>query len=258
VRLGRTAAHLAVAAGPWRVLLPVDDRGRYPDVAGVIPRDAPTVAGIDETDAAGLLRALPGLPGGDDDCRPVTLDLGGGVAVRARDAATGKTGQLRLERSPSAGPPARVAVDRRVLARALALGCHTLRVAPGKPVVFEAGPKTLICAPLDPADAVDPAGTPKAVTDGTGAGDAQPTERRSDVSPNERGDRDGRPPTGGEAAEAPDPLGLAEDLRAALADALARTARLVAALRAKQREKRALASVYAGLKQLNLGPEGRP
>src|SRR5205823_12227512 len=63
LRLGRTTTHLVVAAGPWRVDLPVDTAGRYPDVAGVIPRDAPTVAGIDDGDAAALVDALPGLPG---------------------------------------------------------------------------------------------------------------------------------------------------------------------------------------------------
>ena len=41
-------------------------------------------------------------------------------------------------------------------------------------------------------------------------------------------------------------------LRAALADAAAKAARLVAALKQQKREKKALASVYAGLKQLNL------
>jgi len=106
VRLGRTPAHLVVAAGPWRVYLPVDTAGRYPDVAAVIPRDAPSVAGIDDADAAALLDALPGLPGADDDCRPVTLDLDGGVVVRAGDAETGKVDQIRLEGSPSARPPA--------------------------------------------------------------------------------------------------------------------------------------------------------
>ena len=93
VRLGRTPMHLVVGAG------------RYPDVAGVIPRDAPTVAGIDDADAAALADALPKRPGAGDDCRPVTLDLDGGVVIRARDDTTGKVEQLRLEASPSAGRP---------------------------------------------------------------------------------------------------------------------------------------------------------
>ena len=53
-------------------------------------------------------------------------------------------------------------------------------------------------------------------------------------------------------ADTLDPLAAAEDLRAALADAAVKAARLVAALKQQKREKKALASVYAGLKQLNL------
>jgi hypothetical protein len=67
---------------------------------------------------------------------------------------------------------------------------------------------------------------------------------------------DGRPdppPT-----ESPDPLAEAEALRAALADAAQRTARLVAVLRSRKKEQRALSQVYSSLKSLNLGPSGAP
>ncbi|MCI0701589.1 MAG: hypothetical protein L0241_10945 [Planctomycetia bacterium] len=36
---------------------------KFPDVASIVPRQAPTVTGIDERDAAELLPLLPGLPG---------------------------------------------------------------------------------------------------------------------------------------------------------------------------------------------------
>jgi hypothetical protein len=54
----------------------------------------------------------------------------------------------------------------------------------------------------------------------------------------------------------PDPLAEAEALRAALADAAARAARLVAVLKHGRREKKAMASVWTSLRQLNLGPPG--
>ena len=53
-----------------------------------------------------------------------------------------------------------------------------------------------------------------------------------------------------------DPLELAEDLRAALAEATNKAARLVAALRTSKKEKKALATVLTGLKQLNLTDGG--
>ncbi|OWK41213.1 hypothetical protein [Fimbriiglobus ruber] len=63
----------------------------------------------------------------------MTLDTGGGVAVRAQDEATGRFEEVRLARSTAAGPPIQVAIDRRILARALTFGCGTVRVTPGKP-----------------------------------------------------------------------------------------------------------------------------
>ena len=217
-----------------------------------MPRDAPTVAGIDGADAAVLADRLPGLPGADADHRPVTLALDGGVAVLARDENTGRVERVRLEGSPSAGPQARVAIDRRVLARALALGCHTVRVTPDRPVVFEATGKTLITVALDPAL------TAGGEARGSDSGDTttnDTTERRTAV----KHETNGHPPNGRhDPPDVTDPLAAAEELRAALGDALAAAGRLVAALRQQRKEKKALASVYAGLKALNLGTEGRP
>jgi hypothetical protein len=158
VRVSRTPTHLVVAAGPWSVWLPVDATGRNPDVAAVIPRPAGgSVAGVDGRDAAALLDALLHLPGAEDEDRPVALDLNGWVVVRARDAETCEVREVALTRSPAAGPPARVAVDRKTLARALALGCHTLRLAgDGKLLVAEGDDKTFVAMCLDPDLVVPP------------------------------------------------------------------------------------------------------
>lgn len=51
-----------------------------------------------------------------------------------------------------------------------------------------------------------------------------------------------------------DPLAEAEGLRAALAEAVTRATRLVAALRQFRKERRALSAAWTSLKQLNLGP----
>ena len=57
------------------------------------------------------------------------------------------------------------------------------------------------------------------------------------------------PPRG----DPPEPLDLAEDLRAALAEAAGLAARLVSALRQGKREKKVLSALMTNLKQLNLG-----
>ncbi|MFO0799672.1 MAG: hypothetical protein U0804_19550 [Gemmataceae bacterium] len=113
VRVGRTPDELVVAAGPWRVHLPVDPAGRFPDLCGLMPRPDATAAELHDADAAELLAALPDLPGADAEHRAVTLDLSDGVVVRARDGVAGATREVRLARSTATGPPVRAAVDRR-------------------------------------------------------------------------------------------------------------------------------------------------
>ncbi len=244
VKIGRTATHMVVTAGPWAVWLPTDVKAKYPDVAGVIPRYAPTTVTIDPSDAAALLPVLPGLPGGDHELRPVTLDADRVVRVRGRTESgdrIGETKETPLPQSTATGPAVRVVLDRRVLARALALGCRTLKLTPDKPAVFAGDCITFVAAQLDPALYAPP-----------GADDPEPIptpinpERRPIVKPETNGHT---PPRGDPA----DPLELAEELRAALADAAGKAARLVAALRQGRKEKKVLASVLTGLKQLNLG-----
>ncbi len=252
VSVGTAEGVVAVRAGPWTIRLPVVN-GRYPDVAAVIPKQRPTVGGIDEADARELLAKLPTLPSPDDPSRPVTLVLAGGVGVLARD--DNRTERVMLTCSPAAGPDVRVALDRGVFARALKLGCFTAKVwAADRPVVFEGTGLQLVAAPLGVDDVVrapvesvarSPASPPTAVT----PVHHQPTprHRRTPVKIDPP-----RPPADGDPA---DPLALAEGLRQTLAAAHAAAARLVSSLKGKRKEQKALASVFASLKSLNLAPD---
>ncbi len=252
VRVGRTASHLVVSAGDWTVWLAVAPTGKFPDVGAVVPRHAPTTVALDRGDAAGLLPQLPGLPGQGHDLRPVTLDADGVLAIRARDD-TGTVKEVLLARSPVAGPAARVALDRRALVRVLALGCTALRISPDKSLVGEGDGITVLAALLDPELAVAP--EPRAP--GPDANVPIPnTKRNTTVKPHET---NGSAPGGRHdppANDAPDPLVAAEELRAALADAATKAARLVAALKASKKEQKVLANVLTNLKQLNLGTGG--
>ncbi len=256
VSVGIVEQTVAVQAGPWTVRLPVLP-GRYPDVAAVIPKSRPTVGGIDEADARDLLAKLNALPSPDDPSRPVTLVLNGGVTVLASDGE--RTERVRLPGSPAAGPSVRVALDRSIVSRALKLGCLTAKVwAADKPVVFEGAGYTLVAAPLGADDVVpdpvvrDPADTEAGTASppthlATDTPNLHPQDQRTIVKP--------EPPRPHPPPEAPDPLALAEHLRQALADAHAAAARLVAALKGRKKEQKALAGVYASLKSLNLTPD---
>ncbi|HEY2784543.1 MAG TPA: hypothetical protein VGJ05_06155 [Fimbriiglobus sp.] len=266
VRVGRTDTRLVVAVGPWTIGLSIDADGRFPDVSGVLPRQAPGVVGIDEVDAVALVDALPGLPVKDDETPSVTLDVDRGVRVRA--GVEGETVEVFLTRSTFAGPPVRVALVRTDLTRLLTLGCRTLRIAgPEKPVVGEADHLTFAIMPLDEGSVVpftaaatrletDDVGRVVPRNGGNGRTDASPNPATIPIpSPEERtAMKPSLPPANPEPNhEVLDPLAEAEGLRNALADVVTRVARLVAALRHMKREKRALANVWSSLKDLHLG-----
>ena len=253
VRVGLVAGHMVVAAGPWTIGLAVDPNGRFPDVAGVVPTaTGSTTVTIDDQDAADLLAALPGRPGTGDRDNHITLDLGRSAIVRARDVDNAT--DIRLARSAVTGLPARVAVDLAVVRRALNFGLTTVRlVGGGKPVVFLGDGMTLIAVPLDPSCEVGPNTTESHHTAGPPVKPAIQHERRSPMRPQTKNGHPGvgrpEPP-----ADAPDLLAEAEAVRAALTEAAARAARLVAALKHRRKEQKALTQVWSSLRSLNLGP----
>jgi len=240
VRVGRGAGHLVVSAGPWAVWLPTDTKAKYPDVPAVVPRRTPTALELDPRDAAELTAALPHLPCAEHESRPVTLAVSSDARARVRAASDGTVKSVALGRSVARGSAVQIALDRRAVLRALALGCRTVRlVAHDKPVTFSAPNQTFVVAALS-AELVVPDTAELDI-----APKPQP-ERSTVVKP------DPAAPARGDPPNAPDPLDLAESLRVALTEAAASAAKLVAALRHSKREKKALATVLTGLKQLNL------
>jgi hypothetical protein len=259
VSVGRAGDWLYLVIGPWQVWLAIDREGRFPDVMAAFPRSCGIRIEIDDRDADAVLAALPGRAAGRDGPRPVTLDLGPAVAARARDDRAGEVVELPLPNTQYAGPPTRVVLDHGHLTRALALGFREFRTrGAGYPVAARADDRLYLTVALDPSAAVPPGGAA-----GPAAASAihpaqpcsvpipvrsDPMSTRDAPSPDRNGHAD--PPHG----EALDPLAEAEALRGALAEAAGRAARLVAVLKQFRRERRALASAWSSLKQLNLGP----
>jgi len=249
VRIGLTSTHLVVVTGPWSVWLPFDIKARYPDVPSLIPRRPLTVAQLDDHDVVELLKVLSGLPGKDDEDSPITIDAGGTVTIRGRDAKTSETREVTLTHSTVSGPAQQIVFNRRILARALSLGCRTLKLTPEKPVVAEGEHLVVLALPLDSSLIATPSivGPPPT----TGLAQPMPTPERSNHMP--ANETNGHTPPRGDPA---DPLVAAEELRDALTDATAKAARLVALLKAGRKHNKVLASVFANLKQLGLDSGG--
>jgi hypothetical protein len=148
----------ASSCGPetWCLDLQIDAKGRFPNYELVIPSGSrPTRLMVSEADAQFLMDALPGLPNADEESGPVTFDLGEQALVRSRSetAAT----EVLLGSSRVTGPPFRVSVHRRLLARALRLGFRTMELhAADKPMVARDQQRILVIATIEPKQIVEP------------------------------------------------------------------------------------------------------
>jgi hypothetical protein len=251
VRVGCTADHLVVRADQWTVWLAIDKTGNYPKVEDHIPKSySASVAVIDETDAEYLIGVLPELPQTDEEDTSVTLDLDGGVKIRTKTRSAGKVREIPLVRSTTSGPPLRIAVDRKFLAKALSLGCVTIRLLADKPIVCEAPNLKFVTMPRDRAFIVLPAGEkPKPQTTN------EPERKMIPMKSTENNGHNGLPDpsNNGNGTEVLDPLAEAESLRATLVDATTRANRLVQSLKQYKKERRVLSSAWSSLKSLGLG-----
>jgi hypothetical protein len=262
VEVGRQKEWVVLRSGPWTFFLPIDDHARYPQADQVIPklRDRTTTWRIAAEDAAFLARALPRLPGGDEDDKPLTVDLNGQVCVRARASGQGRPTEVVLARSSFAGAPVRFAVNRQFLGRLLQLGFDELSLfGADKPLLAQDNQRTLVVMPL-PREAVlaasedvlqivsaeGPQPEPSkperkkpimTVPSRNGHGKDAPTRTEKSVM------ETGNTSFGGLIAEA-------QSLKEALRDAFSRSNRLVAALRRNRKQTKWVAATLAGLKQL--------
>lgn len=158
MRVGRTATHVVIGSGKWRVGLAADPAGRFPDADRVVPwpEERRTRWLLDEGSARELDAALATLPGKEGRGGPVTVDLFGPPAVRARGEHGPPVGVV-LSGSRAEGPPVRFATDRAYLRHALRLGLREVSVGePGRPVVARGGTRAYVWLPFDPSEVVRP------------------------------------------------------------------------------------------------------
>jgi hypothetical protein len=284
VLVGRTASHIHFQAGAWTLLLAIDAQRRYHNAEQVIPSlSGPcTRWQIASADAAFLAEALPRLPVGPEDLAPITVDLNGQVAVRARAVGQSRTTELLLARSEASGPPVRFCVNREFLARALHLGLTDIRVVkPDAPLLCQDETRQLVIMSLDKDSALPQ--QENAVRIASTEGDTLPKQATSErrkpsmkttAAPNsingtgtcpenhsgvisENGNSIRRPltphvttPPKANGTGLDGLLAEAEALKTSLRDAYARTNQLLLVIKRQKKQAQAVRATLASLRQL--------
>ena len=121
VLVGQSGDWVAIRSGPWTVWLKINKDGRFPDLSRHIPpaADATARCQLSAADAEFLAEAIPKLPCDEEFNFPVTVDLNGSIAVRAKAADQAKPTEVVLNGSSWTGEPIRLNTNRKYLARAL-------------------------------------------------------------------------------------------------------------------------------------------
>ena len=277
IMIGAAGEWLALRSGPWTIWLKIKNDGKFPDISRHIPAPAAATAhcALSAADAEFLADAIPRLPGDQEFNFPITLDLNGSIAVRAKAADQACLTELLLRGSRWSGEPIRVNTNRQYLARAVKLGFQELFLYGNKvPVLCQDARRRYVWALLEPDAAIPPADnairieSPSAETDSSRP-NSKPTRRTSTMSEPSTS-ANGHAPTGSTApanghaaktngrvrhakAAQQDITALIEQatkLRTALHNLMYEASGLVKALKQHRRQNRAIQTTLASLKQL--------
>jgi len=148
-----------LSAGRWTVYLRINT-GSYPDVSRHIPNpeSAKARCQLSKDDIRFLIETLPQLPCNDEVNSPVTIDLNGHVAIRAKAADQIKPTEVILTNSQWTGEPVRININRKYLARAIRLGLNDLSLYGEESALLCQGfGRKMVWMPLDKGSALPPA-----------------------------------------------------------------------------------------------------
>jgi hypothetical protein len=283
VRVGSNGDWVAVVVGPWAIYLRMNKDGRFPDFSKHVPQidGAKARCSFSQADAAFLAVTLPKLPCDDEFNLPVTLDLNGHVAIRAKGADSPRPTEVVLTGSSFSGESIRVHMNRNFLARAMRLGLRELSITDDKTAfVCVDDRRQYVWMPLTPEAAIPPAKDPIRIESPEANPETpvtQPRTRRK-VSPvpdpisnpngnaasNGNGQTNGHAKTNGQAnatssksgrrkVSQQDIAGLIEQavqFRTALHNMVQQSSGLVKALKQHRRKSRAIQNTLDSLKQL--------
>jgi hypothetical protein len=254
VKIGRAGKHVVIQAGQWTVALTADTESRFPNVEQVIPKPGLSTLTLSAADVDALLQTLPKMPGLKDDNSPITVDCNGKIVVRAKGDGNGRVVELPLEQSKFSGPAVKFSSNRELLARALQLGFHEVRIVNADtPLLCREKDRLFVWMPLPKASCVA-ANSDAIVIHGSNGKPASTInhERRKAVP--RRNCKHVTPakvePVAAKPAGLGDLIEEARGLRAAMRSMFSRSKNLLDALQLHRRKARIVDSTLASLKKL--------
>jgi hypothetical protein len=258
---------LSLQIGPWLYHLKLGEDLRFPVVADHLrsPNDAVARLQLSSADAQSISQSLSRLPGNDDAYRPVTLDMNGQIAIRARGEEQSQPTELQLCNSQSTGEPLRISTDRGYLDHALRLGFRELAFyGANTPVQCSDETRHYLWALLDPESAIEPSAealrvaTPEPKTSTSNLTNTKQKKTRSmsenstDTKTTTTPKRPARAKERGQPAADTnhDLTSLITEARAALREADGKLRALSAALKQHQKQFKLVRSTLSSLQQL--------
>ncbi len=159
VHVGKADDWLTLRVGPWTFCWRLNKDGRFPTVENHIQNPEVAVASVElpPSDRVFLAENLRQMPGDDTLQSPVTLDLNGTVAVRARGQDAENPMEMVLTGATRHGEPIRMMTDRRYLARAAQLGFERIHIFGDKqPMLAADDHRRYVWAVLDARSCIEP------------------------------------------------------------------------------------------------------
>lgn len=253
VSIGHSDDWVSIQADDWTLHLKIEKEARFPNVDDHVPAvDAATSTMIlTDTDADFLTQASRKLPAASEFNAPVTVDLNGSVAIRAKSADQDVGTELVLSNSQRSGEEMRFNTNRDYLRRAASLGFRQIYLQTAEaPAFCRDDRRSYIWALLGKDGAITPDAQLTRIESPCDPPKPSRQRRTTIPMPNTKRPTSPRP----RAAKPASVLAKAEALRDSLSVALTDTRDLISAIKAKRKQNRLVETTLRSLKQLeNIG-----
>jgi hypothetical protein len=274
VSVGRSSDWAVVSAGRWTIYLKINKDGIFPNLSRYVldPASAKSRCRISKDDMQFLAQTLPQLPCEESQNYPITIDLNGHVALRAKAAGHDKPTEIILTNSKWTGEPCRINTNRIYLQKAIKLGLNELCLyGKDSPLSGVGVDRRYVWSPLTSESAIPPAENAIRIISPEGeiaTVATQPVKPRSVPTVSETtitttncqaaSNGHGQPQTvngepAGQKASRQDTGALIEQaikFRSSLHDLMHEAGDLVKALKQHRRQSKAVETTLASLKQL--------